>query len=411
MNDLINREVRVSLKSILIIIFITLGLNIIFLNIKFNEIKVSYIRSNEALIGKVYRINPYDIEKFIPIITKGNSKEDEEVGRSILKEYGYHEDLEVEFVPEIYRALKGVTVSIILSLVFAGILISISIYLNFKSIYNNIRTLTKDMKYVLDGELKDNSSNMEGDFGKLEFAFNDVKKRLRTNIDKLSKEKVFLVELLSDISHQLKTPLSSLMVFNDILSERELSKHQRIEFLDNSRIQINRMEWLIKNLLKLAKLDAGAIIFNKNNYSLNKTIENSIEILSQKAFEHEVKIFFEAKEEVFMVHDKEWFEEALINIVKNGIEHNNASGYVRISLENNSLYNKIIIEDNGVGIDKEDISKIFIRFYKSKRNKSKESVGIGLALSKSIVEAHGGIIEVESEIGKFTKFIITFLKY
>ena len=410
MSYLINKEVRVSLKSIIIIVCIALGFNILFLNIKFDEIKKGYIRSQEALVGRIYNINPSNIENIIPVITKGYSKEDEISGENILKSYGYYEDLDVEFVPEIYTALKDARLNIIISFIVSGLVILSIVYLKFKSIYKNIINLTEDMKQVLEGELKDNSSNMEGDIGKLEFAFNDVKKRLRTNIDKLSKEKIFLVELLSDISHQLKTPLSSLMVFNDILSEKDLSRNQQIDFLDNSRIQLTRMEWLIKNLLKLAKLDAGAIVFNKKYDSLNKSIEESIEALNQKALDNEIKILFN-EEEVFMVHDKEWFEEALINIIKNGIEHNKEGGYVKISLEDNSLCNKIIIEDNGDGIDKEEISKIFIRFYKSKNNKSKESVGIGLALSKSIVEAHGGIIEVESELGKFTRFTMTFLKY
>ncbi|MEW8957037.1 ATP-binding protein [Clostridium sp.] len=410
MRYLINKEVRVSLKYVIIIICIALGLNILFLNIKFDEIKKGYIRSQEALVGRIYNINPSNIENIIPVITKGYSKEDEIVGKDILKNYGYYEDLEVEFVPEIYNALKDARLNIIISFIVSGLVILSIVYLSFKSIYNNIISLTEDMKQVLEGDLRDNSSNMEGDLGKLEFAFNDVKKRLRTNIDKLSKEKIFLVELLSDISHQLKTPLSSLMVFNDILSERELSMSQQIDFLDNSRIQLNRMEWLIKNLLKLAKLDAGAIVFNKKYDSLNKSIKESIEALNQKALDNKIRILFN-EEEVFMVHDKEWFEEALINIIKNGIEHNKEGGYVKVSLEDNSLCNKIIIEDNGDGIDKEEISKIFIRFYKSKNNRSKESVGIGLALSKSIVESHGGIIEVESELDMFTRFTITFLKY
>jgi len=171
------------------------------------------------------------------------------------------------------------------------------------------------------------------------------------------------------------------------------------------------MEWLIKSLLKLAKLDAKAVEFNKENLTLSDTIEDSIEALESMAVEKRVNIRFTKKAEVTFSHDKLWLEEALLNIIKNCIEHTDKNGIVNIELSENPVYKRIIIEDTGEGISEEDLPNIFKRFYKAKTNKNSTSVGIGLALAKSIVEAHNGMIEVKSSLKVGSKFIITFINY
>lgn len=178
----------------------------------------------------------------------------------------------------------------------------------------------------------------------------------------------------------------------------------------SNKDQLYMMNWLITNLLKLAKLDAKAIEFNKEMQSLNETIQESVYALEGKALDGKVNIVFHDKKEVFLNHDRLWLEEALNNIIKNGIEHTPAGGEIKIELVENPLYKKIIIKDNGEGIKEEDLPDIFKRFYKAKTSKKTDSVGIGLALSKSIVEAHGGSIEVESTVDEGTKFSIIFLK-
>ncbi|KOF56055.1 hypothetical protein AGR56_03570 [Clostridium sp. DMHC 10] len=170
------------------------------------------------------------------------------------------------------------------------------------------------------------------------------------------------------------------------------------------------MDWLIKSILKLARLDARAIEFSKESISLNETIENSIDALREKAGEAKVSVIFKKTDDINFEHDRRWMEEAFINIIKNDIEHTPGGGEIKIDIIENSIYVRIEIVDTGEGISKADLPNVFKRFYKAK-NSSSNSVGIGLSLSKSIIEAHNGIIEVQSKLKIGSKFIITFLKY
>jgi len=141
-----------------------------------------------------------------------------------------------------------------------------------------------------------------------------------------------------------------------------------------------------------------------------KTVQDSIDALESKAIECDIYIIFNEKEEISFQHDRLWLEEALINIIKNAIEHTPPGGSIKLELMENPLYTRIIIEDTGEGITDVDLPNIFKRFYKAKTSKKSESIGIGLSLSKSIIAAHNGIIEVRSKVGIGTKFVITFIK-
>ena len=168
---------------------------------------------------------------------------------------------------------------------------------------------------------------------------------------------------------------------------------------------------IIKNILKLARLDAKAIELTKETLSLNETIQDCIDSMESKALEGKVVIIFEEKVEVTFNHVKLWLEEALINIIKNGIEHTPEGGEINISLFQNPMYIRVKIEDTGEGIKEEDLPNIFKRFYKVRTLKKSESIGIGLALSKAIIEAHNGTVEAHSMVGVGTKFIITLYVY
>ena len=194
---------------------------------------------------------------------------------------------------------------------------------------------------------------------------------LQSQMIHLKKEKEFLVNILSDISHQLKTPLSALIVYNDILSKRGISEDNREKFLDSSKVQLNRMDWLIKSMMKLAKVDAKAIDFNIKQNSLINTIYEVMDNLAVMAAESKVNISFKnsiyeedftsnksladktnkkVNKKFIFNYDEQWLGEALINIVKNGIEHSEC-GEIYIHLEENPINTKIIIQDNGEGIN------------------------------------------------------------
>ena len=264
----------------------------------------------------------------------------------------------------------------------------------------------------------------EGDFAKLSYGFKNMRQVLQSQMIDLKKEKEFLVNILSDISHQLKTPLSALIIYNDILSNKEISEENREKFLNNSKTQLSRMDWLIKSMLKLAKVDARAIEFNMKENRLVNTIYEVIDNVAVMAAENKVNIIFENnmyeealisnkgevnkknKNKFMFNYDEKWLGEALINIVKNGIEHSD-NGEIYIELEENPINTKIIIRDKGVGISEKDLPNIFKRFYKGGKS---ESVGIGLSLSKSIIEAQGGYIEVRSKVDIGTEFKIILMR-
>lgn len=247
----------------------------------------------------------------------------------------------------------------------------------------------------------------EGELGILKANIYKTTTALLSQRSTLEKDRFMLADALADISHQFKTPLTSLMVMNDLLEE-EQDEDKRREFLNTQSVQLDRMNWLIQTLLKTSKLDAGLLTFTKKTISskdLIKSVMNPFMInIDLKNIDLKLNLT-DAKLEC----DEAWTREALQNIVKNCIEHMDEGGFLEISNLDTNLYNEITIKDTGKGIAEEDLPHIFERFYRGK-NSGTDSVGIGLALSKSIIENQRGDIKVESEEGVGTKFIIRMYK-
>ncbi len=223
----------------------------------------------------------------------------------------------------------------------------------------------------------------------------------------LADDKKNLAAALADISHQLKTPLTSMMVMNDLLVD-EPNEDKRNEFLQTQSSQLDRMNWLIQTLLKLSKLDAGTIVLKREDVLATELVEEAI-----KPFEIQFdlrNITFESDvSKVNIRCDKNWTVEAIQNIIKNCIEHMEDGGQLFIAVTDTNIFTQLTIKDTGCGITADDVPHIFERFYKGK-NAGKDSVGIGLALSKSILEEEQAEINVESTEGVGTRFIIKFYK-
>ncbi|MBU3112485.1 HAMP domain-containing sensor histidine kinase [Clostridium lacusfryxellense] len=408
----INYELKISTVTLLFIMTIFLLITSLSLKVHHDNLKNDYIKSLGAIALRVAQKNPEMEKEIIPLITREVSSEEAIKGKAFLNQYGLTQDLEDELFPYVSRTIKNNNYITILIFICMSILLLLLNYFQYGFFYNRIRRLTYAAKKVVEGDYEiDINESKEGDFSKLATSFNSMRGIIRNNLSDLRKEKKFLVEILSDISHQLKTPLSSVILYNDIMVGKELTMKQRSTFLLSNQNQLEKMNWLIKNILKLAKLDAKAIEIVKENQSLNETLQDSADALESKAIESRVKIVFKENEEINFQHDRLWLEEAFINIIKNSIEHTPQGGTINLELAENPLYTRITIEDTGEGIIDEDLPNIFKRFYKAKTSKKTESVGIGLALAKSIIEAHDGIIEVRSTVGIGTKFIITFLHH
>ena len=189
----------------------------------------------------------------------------------------------------------------------------------------------------------------------------------------------------------------------------DLDKEKRIEFLDKTSAQLSRMEWLIKSMLKLAKVEAKVIEFKTEKVNIDELIRKSISPMIIPMELKNIAISINGKEDASYTGDIEWSAEAITNIIKNCVEHTPDNGQIEINYEENPIYSEIVIKDNGEGIDKKDLPNIFKRFYKGKNSKS-DSVGIGLAMAKSIVESQNGTIYVKSKKGVGSEFHIIFHK-
>ena len=288
------------------------------------------------------------------------------------------------------------------------ILFMLLIILYKKSQDKKINEISNYMNSVLNGNYSLDIRNYEE--GRLSILKNDIYKitvKLKEQTDMAINEKNNLEMILSDISHQIKTPLTSMYVINDLLKSDKLSKKEKIEFLNKNESQLERIEWLVTSLLKLSRLDNGFVKLKKEKVEVAKLIDNClnpllipIELKNQNVVKQidnfEIDIDFN------------WFSEAIINILKNAHEHTNAFGTIKVETSDNSMYSSIIISDNGTGISKQDLPHIFERFYKG--DNQKESIGIGLNMAKKIIDLSGGEINVLSTPSEGTTFIIKIYK-
>ncbi len=324
-----------------------------------------------------------------------------------------------DFVRMILIGIAAVVIAIITGLFLSGpitailiaslglVLIAVFSYYTNKR-YKALARLNIYLDKVLAGD--DMPSILDQEEGELSILKTNIYKATTTlNHQKelLAEDKLRMANAIADISHQLKTPLTSMMVMNDLLKTEE-DADKRKEFLNTQSTQLDRMNWLIQTLLKLSKLDAGTIelksesIFDKDLIlEALKPFDIQMDLRGISNIVNTIGTSFKC--------DKNWTIEAIQNIIKNCIEHMESGGALTISSEDTNIYNQIIIADMGFGIAKEDLPHIFERFYKGK-NAIKDSVGIGLALAKSIITSQHGDILVESQEGIGTKFFIRFYK-
>jgi signal transduction histidine kinase len=252
--------------------------------------------------------------------------------------------------------------------------------------------------YALD--VRDNG---EGSFSLLKNDLYKVTVRLREQAELLQKDKTALSNLITDISHQIKTPLTSLGVLADLLAE-DPPEADRNAFVERLRAQLGRSQWLVAALLKLARLDAGTAALKSEPVDMRRLIERALEPLQIPLEIKRQRLEVHGEAEASFTGDLNWSAEAVTNVVKNCVEHTPEGGKIKITYSANALYAEIIVSDDGEGIASRDMPNIFNRFYRGE-NAGENSVGIGLALAKAIFTAQGGDISVRSERGMGTSFI------
>ena len=397
-------------KMIAISITVVLIWNAIFAILNFYQYRKYTDNFNSKIEGIISKV----IEDY-PDLPKRDLMEilnSEEVKNSnILKDYG----IDVEKDSIIMENEENFKLFILLNIAIL-LLLAISLLIIFgRYNKNKDRKLQEITQYIEEINRKNYKleidDNTEDELSILKNEIYKVTIMLKEQAENSLKDKVNLKDSLSDISHQLKTPLTSIMIMLDnIMDNPDMDKDTRNEFIKDIRREMANINFLVQSLLKLSKFDANTIKFVKESIKISDIVSEAVKNVSVLCDLKNIKIEVIGNKEDTINCDMKWQVEALTNILKNSVEYSKDFGRVQIVYEKNKVYSEIKVIDNGKGIEKEEISHIFERFYKGK-NSSRDSVGIGLALAKTIIEKNNGTVSVESEIGKGTIFFVKYFEW
>ncbi len=385
----------------LLLIFFLIGLWIQSVFIK--NMKQTIVQNNALIIGTVLKEHP-ELEKEV---IKAIESEDYEANKAVLEKYGLANLESLDYLEEVQKLQKNIY---IFYCIFFIILI-LFLYGYFRHTQKvHRREIEKVDQYLftlLSNDIKVDLKDFQS--GELAMLQNDLMKvtnRLKNSLESSTKDKQELAKTLADISHQLKTPLTSLVVINDALTYNEIDDAQRKKFLKKQEETLSHIESLISVLLKTSQIESGMIELKKEKVNIEELIQNISLQLEVMLIAKNIRLETNIEKDIFITGDPYWLSEALLNIIKNACEHSKQNDSIKIKAKNTPMYTELIIEDEGEGIDKKDLPHIFKRFYKS--SPSKDSIGIGLNLTKSILDRTNATIRVESKKGFFTRFTIHF---
>ena len=346
-----------------------------------------------------------DINKIISMLNDENvSKE------NVLSQYGIDISKDSAILTNDLLYRNNVIMNLSIILIFSAIIIIVFVLYN-KRQKNKIKEITNYIEQINNKNYAlDIQDNNEDELSVLKNELYKITVMLKEQAENSAKDKINLKNSLEDISHQLKTPLTSITIMLDnILDSPDMDLQTRNEFIKDIYREIANIKFLVQNLLILSKFDANTITFNENEEKLEDIIEEAKQNVASICDLKNIQIILEGKEDAKTTCDLKWQVEALTNILKNCAEHSNNNTKINVLYSENNMYSEIVIKDEGSGIDQKDLKHIFERFYKGK-NSDKDSIGIGLSLAKTIIEKDNGFITVDSELGKGTTFNIKYRK-
>ena len=405
MNIFKNRNSRKTIILGIIVIMLSTCIFWVINNIQYRKYLKIVNAKIDNIISQVIEKYPNITEEEVLEILKNNEKPES----SVLEKYGYTPDISyIKTLGEQIETNKKQNIALVI--IFGTV--SLGIYLIYvitqeKKIaeINEYIKQINNKNYILKIEENDN-----GELSKLRNELYKTTVLLKETAEISEKEKENLSTAIADISHQLKTPLTSIRIMLDnIQDDPDMEKEVREDFLIEISKQIDWISSLVVALLKIAKFDAGTIKMENNEINAKNLIDNIVSNLAILMELKNIEIITNVDEKATFIADYKWQQEALTNILKNAIEHSKHNSRIYITVENTNLFLKIIIKDEGSGIDKEDLKHIFQRFYKTK-NSSENSIGIGLPLAKAIIEQSNGYIKVETKYGEGTSFEVKYIK-
>lgn len=405
MNIFKNRNSRKTIILGIIVIMLSTGIFWVINNIQYRKYLKIVNAKIDNIISQVIEKYPDITEEEVLEILKNNGTPES----SVLEKYGYTPDISyIKTLGEQIETNKKQNIALVI--IFGTV--SLGIYLIYvitqeKKIaeINEYIKQINNKNYILKIE-----ENNNGELSKLRNELYKTTVLLKEKAEISEKEKENLSTAIADISHQLKTPLTSIRIMLDnIQDDPDMEKEVREDFLREISKQIDWISSLVVSLLKIAKFDAGTIKMENNEINAKNLIDNIVSNLAILMELKNIEIITNVDEKATFIADYKWQQEALTNILKNAIEHSKHNSRIYITVENTNLFLKIIIKDEGSGIDKEDLKHIFQRFYKTK-NSSENSIGIGLPLAKAIIEQSNGYIKVETKYGEGTSFEVKYIK-
>lgn len=395
-----NKTIKKYILSLIILLIFNVSLIFILNRYEYKMYTKNYNDKINSIISNIKNKYP-NIEESDIIEIINNEKDSED----ILSKYGIDSITKNDKVNNKIRII-----SLIIIITFDSLIILI-FYLYDKNKSKKIKEITKMISKINNRQFDiDINDFNEGELSILKNEISKTTTMLRQVADNSVKDKLNLKDSLGDISHQLKTPLTSITIMIDnILDSPDMNEKTRKKFLINIKREILNINFLVMSLLKLSKFDANVVKFNKESVYLKDIIIESIKNVSMIKELKNITIKVSGDDNIKLLCDFKWQVESITNILKNSIEHTSEYGTVEVNYSENKLYTRILIKDNGKGIDSDDLPHIFDRFYKGE-NGSDDSFGIGLSLSKTIIEKEGGSITVKSTPNIGTIFTIKYLK-
>ena len=293
----------------------------------------------------------------------------------------------------------------ILNIILAVLLCLVVGYSIYKS-RKTYRSIDRLLDCVLNQEKITLSDVQEGDLSALVNKINRIQKVLWKQVELAETEKEQVKSLVSNMSHQLKTPLANLSIYTEILNSEDLDKQKKEEVAEKIKKQIDKLDWIIGSLAKMVKLEQDVISFDAEGISIKKTLLDAIDTVYEKLEKKGILLVSEPYEDILLFHNRKWTVEVFVNLLENAVKYTKRGGTIRIRVCPYEIYTEIQIIDNGCGIREDEITEIFKRFYRSREVEHIDGSGIGLYLSNLILEKEKGYMVVKSVYGEGSCFSV-----
>lgn len=408
-------------------------------SVLFEKITEDRYEHDAAVVGYFLEKYPQDREIIVKSVIGDNNKYIES-GANTLAKYGYTSKTS-NLIDKSENKVKMMIIFFVFSFVVFSIIILIivikamgyvlkifeSMYSKMKNIFNTVdnikhsNTLNKNdnksdnplqERESIENDGVDLNKYNENLLCRINMISEKAERNMRINMRKIENEKENVKSLVTDISHQLKTPLANVELYNTLLAEEGISDEERLEFLETEGIAIEKLKMLVDSLINISRLEADMISIDKKEENLKECIESAISSVKADAAKKNITIKNEIKEDCILAIDRKWTTEAIFNLLDNAVKYTAPNGKINLSLDNGINYFALNIEDNGIGIDTDEYNDIFKRFYRSRNDivQNEKGSGVGLYLVRKIMNLQDGNVMVSSEKGKGSTFTLYFSK-